>query len=267
MECRIAYPSEQASTTEPVLGARHGPEEGEGRARWSPRAGLSSREASLKSVLYRGGIVGVGLAASGCVIKEADANRQFWQAVLIGSLLVVAAMVFLLSTGLIVFLSVRRRQRRLAKIVVALVAGSVCGALWILLVDTAFNEGIGRPSVFVVGVVTALAVAGVLLRPNSMNEVLGRSVMAIGFHSLALPIAALVSFVLGGAQWFPAASVRPALGAVVLGIRLAGDLRTVGLSIGGLLLGLLLVFVGDRMFRRGRVRRARSRFDLRGPRT
>lgn len=252
--------------TEPVLGTRHAPEKGEECARWSPRASLSARETSLKSVLYRGSTVGMGLAASGCVIKESDAHRQFWQVALIGSLLVVAAMVFLLSTGLIVFLSVRRRQRRLAKIVVALVAGSVCGALWILLVDTAFNETMGRPSVFVVGVVTALVVAGLLLRPSSVNEVLGLSVMAIGFHSLALPIAALVSFWLGGAQWFPAASVRPALGAVVLGIRLAGDLRTVGLSIGGLLLGLLLVFVGDRMFRRGRLPRARSRFDLRGPR-
>src|ERR1700737_1614006 len=48
--------------------------------------------------------------------------------------LLIAVGVFLLSTGVLVLVSSRRRRRKLAKILVPLVAGSVCGALWILLV-------------------------------------------------------------------------------------------------------------------------------------
>jgi len=62
------------------------------------------------------------------------------------------------------------------------------------------------------------------------------SAMTIGFHSLALPIAALISLLVGSAQ--------------------AGDLRTVALSVGGLLLGVFLVFVGDRVLRHRRRRRS-----------
>jgi hypothetical protein len=71
----------------------------------------------------------------------------------------------------------------------------------------------------------------------------GLSAMAMGFHSLALPIAALISIVAGGAH--------------------AVDVRAVALSIGGLLLGVCLVFVGDR--RRRRRSRSQARFDLGQP--
>jgi hypothetical protein len=91
----------------------------------------------------------------------------------------------------------RRRRRKLAKILVPLVAGSVCGALWILLVDTAANTAIpdamNEPAVLAVGVVTALGAATLLSLPNRLSEMVGLSAMAIGFHSLALPIAALIS--------------------------------------------------------------------------
>ena len=130
-----------------------------------------------------------------------------------------------------------------------LVAGSVCGALWILLVDTAANTAIpdamNEPAVLAVGVVTALGAASLLSLPNRLSEMVGLSAMAIGFHSLALPIAALISLLLGAAQ--------------------AGDLRTVALSVGGLLLGLFLVFIGDRVLRGRRMRSSRPRFDLSGP--
>jgi hypothetical protein len=183
--------------------------------------------------------------------------------------LLVAGVVFLLCTGVLVLVSRRRRRQKLARILVPLVAGSVCGALWILLVDTAANTAIpdamNEPVVLVVGAVTALGAASLLSMPNRLRRVVGLSAMAIGFHSLALPIVALISVFVGGAQWVPAASSRPALTAVILGTRLVGDLRTVGLSVGGLLLGLSFVFVGDRVLRRRRISSSRARFDLSRP--
>jgi hypothetical protein len=168
---------------------------------------------------------------------------------------------FLLCTGILVLVSGHRRRRKLAKVLGALVAGSVCGAFWALLVDTVANGGgsdaMDEPAVLVVGVLTALVAAFLLSTPDSLTKVAGLSAMAIGLHSLALPIAALISFLVAGAQWVPAASARPALTAVILGTRLAGDLRTVGLSVGGFLFGLLFVFIGDRVLRRPRPRAVR----------
>ena len=163
--------------------------------------------------------------------------------------LLVAGVVFLLCTGVLLFVSSRRRRRKLAKTLVTLVAGSVCGAFWILLIDTAVNPAIpdamNEPAVLVVGVVTALVAASLLSMANHLSEMVGLSAMAMGFHSLALPIAALISIVAGGAH--------------------AADLRTVALSVGGLLLGLFLVFIGDRVLRGRRMRSSRPRFDLSGP--
>ncbi len=136
-----------------------------------------------------------------------------------------------------------RRGRKLTKILVAFVAGSVCGALWMLLVDTAANtirsDTIKESAVLLVGVVTALVVALLLLASESLTEVAGLSMMVIGFHSLALPIAALISFLVESAAWLPGGSA---------------ELRTVGLSIAGLLVGALLVFLGDRVLRVRRMR-------------
>ena len=178
-----------------------------------------------------------------------------------------AVVVFLVCTGILVLVASRRRRRKLAKIGVAVVAGSMCGALWILLVDIVVNATMpgvtNEPAVLIVGVVTAALVAASLLSTSyRLHKVLGLSAMVIGFHALALPIAALSAFVVRGEQWFPAASARPALTAVILRIRLTGDLATVGLSVGGLLLGVFLVFVGDRVLRRRRKRSSRARFDL-----
>jgi hypothetical protein len=163
--------------------------------------------------------------------------------------LLVAGVVFLLCTGTLLLVSSRRRGRKLAKILVPLVAGTVCGAFWILLVDTAVNpampDAMNEPIVLVVGVVTALVAASLLSMANRLSQVVGLSAMAIGFHSLVLPIPALISLFVGGAQ--------------------AGDLRTVALSAGGLLLGVFLVFVGDRVLRRRRRSRPRARFDLGRP--
>jgi hypothetical protein len=252
--------------TKPAQDTRHRLGQANGPALSSLRPWVTCRRISLESKACRVSLAVAGLAASACVVKETEPDKPFWPDAVLFSFLLVAVGAFLFCTAILVLVSSRRRRRTLAKILVALVAGSVCGALWILLVDTVVNtaipEAMNEPAVLLVGVVTAVLVAASLLSDNRLSRVVGLSAMAIGFHSLALPIAALISFLVGGAQWVPAASVRPALTAVILGTRFAGNLRTVGLSVGGLLLGLFLVFVGDRVLRRPRMSRSRARFDL-----
>jgi hypothetical protein len=102
-----------------------------------------------------------------------------------------------------------------------------------------------------VGVVVALSAVVLLSGSGRFREVAGRSLMTTGFNSLALPIAALIAFLVGGAQ-LPAGSARAELSAVILGVRLAGNVATVGLSVGGLLAGVFLVFLGDRLLRQAR---------------
>src|ERR1700730_2049211 len=188
---------------------------------------------------FLGSLTG-GLLATGAGSIETDTR-------FVAVLALSAVVVFLLCTGVLVFVSSRRRRRKLLKMLVTLVAGSVCGAFWILLIDTAVNPAIPdamhEPAVLLIGVVTALVAASLLSMANHLSEMVGLSAMAMGFHSLALPIAALISIVAGGAH--------------------AVDLRAVALSIGGLLLGVCLVFVGDR--RRRRRSRSRARFDLGQP--
>src|SRR5260370_8332005 len=88
--------------------------------------------------------------------------------------LLVAGVVFLLCTGVLLFVSSRRRRRKLAKMLVTLVAGSVCGAFWILLIDTAVNpaipDAINEPAVLVVGLVTALAAATLPSLPHHLTD-------------------------------------------------------------------------------------------------
>ena len=124
--------------------------------------------------------------------------------------------------------------------------GGVCIDTGTIPINAAIPGATNEPAVLVVGVVmAALVAASLLLTPNRLSKVVGLSAMAIGFHSLALPIAALISFLVGGAR--------------------AGDLRTVALSVGGLVVGVFLVFVGDRVLRRRRRSRSRARFDLSRP--
>jgi hypothetical protein len=197
-----------------------------------------------------GGLLTMSLAAEAQTPRAVPSSSPWLVAALpLFPFLLIAGVVFLLCTGVLVVVSRRRRRQKLAKILVPLVAGSVCGALWILLVDIAVSAAIpdamNEPAVLAVGVVTALVAASLLSMPDRLSQVAGLSAMAIGFHSLALPIAALIALLVGGAQ--------------------AGDLRTVALSVSGLLVGVFLVFVGDRVLRRRRMRSSRPRFDLSGP--
>jgi membrane associated rhomboid family serine protease len=126
---------------------------------------------------------------------------------------------------------------------VALVAGAVCGALCMLFVDTVATAGridtINDTVVLLIGAVTALVAALFLSMPESLPEAAGLSMVVIGFHSLAFPIAALFSLLVAGSTWLPSASE---------------ELRAVGLSVAGLFVGILLVFLGDRRLRGLRMR-------------
>ncbi len=144
----------------------------------------------------RASILVLGLTTSGCVTGEARPDSQF-PLVELAFLLFVAAL-FLLCTGFLVLVSPRRRRRKVAKLLVAFGGGSVCGALWVLLVDTvadaAGSDALDEPAGLVVGLVAALVAAFLLSTSDSLTEVAGLSAMAIGLHSLALPLAALSRF-------------------------------------------------------------------------
>lgn len=137
----------------------------------------------------------------------------------------------------------RRRQKQ-KKVLVAFGAGSICGALWMLLVDVAANtiriDTIKEWALLLIGVGAMLVVSLFLASTSeSLREVVGLSLMVIGFHGLALPIAALISFVAAGAKWLPGASA---------------EIHAVAVGVAGLVAGALLVFVGDRVLRVRRVK-------------
>lgn len=217
---------------------------------------------SLAPSASRVSVAVVGLAVgSGCVEGRMTGSDQRYSIPLL-ALLALGAVLFLAFSGLALLVAWRPHRRRLLKILVAVVAGGMCGALWVLLITTVLDAA-ARPGaltrVVVVGVVVALSVAVLLGRPGRLREVMGRSLMTTGFHSLALPIAALISFLVGGAQLGAGGSTRPELSAVILGVKLAGSIVTVGLSVGGLLVGMLFVFLGDRLLRQAsRTRRERA---------
>jgi hypothetical protein len=187
------------------------------------------------------------------------------------ALLGLAVVLFAVMAGLAVRVGRRSSRRRLLKSLVAFMAGSVCGMLWVLFIATiraADRPGsLTDPVLLAVGTVVALSGAVLLSGPGRLGEVVGRSLMTTGFNSLALPIAALISFLVGGAQVSPGSA--PDLSAVILGVRLAGDVTTVSLSIGGFLAGIFLVFLGDRRLRRVRLARsariAAAAMPIRGP--
>ena len=229
---------------------------------------VPTRRTSRASLVAHSRDAVIGLAAFGCGRATEPGTGSAVVALL--ALLFVGGAVFIVASGMLVLLSPRRR-RRFGKILVAVFAGSVCGALWVLLVATVVTAArpgaMMGPAVLGVGVVTALGAAILLSRPDSLSEAAGLSMRTIGFHGLVLPIGVLIAFLVGGAQSLPATSGRPVVTAVILGIRLAGDPSTVGLSVGGLLLGLFLVFIGDRVLRGAgrRKTKLRSRFDLSRP--
>jgi hypothetical protein len=156
------------------------------------------------------------------------------------------------------------RERR--SLGAAVLASLACGGLWIAVAITIL--GVARPGMMTVplalgvGGVTGLAMAVFCWRPGTSRQIWGRVALTVGFHALALPVAAAISFGATGI-WPPPETADLGLSLDVFGMRLVGTPATVRLGVGGFVLGLLLVAIGDRALgRRGipdRMRRGRGR--------
>jgi len=146
-----------------------------------------------------------------------------------------------------------RPHRERKNLGAALLAGLVCGGLWILfattILDVARPEMTTVPVTLGVGGVTGLAVAAVCWRRGTPRQIWGRVALTVGLHALALPVAAAISFGASGI-WPPPATADLGLSLDVFGVRLVGTPAIVRLGVGGFVLGLLLVAIGDRALRR-----------------
>ena len=134
----------------------------------------------------------------------------------------------------------------------ALLAGLVCGGLWILFAITILD--VVRPKAPTVpaiglGAVAGLAVAAFCWRPGTSRQVWGRVAITVGLHALAMPAAAAIAFGATGI-WPPPETADLELSVDILGRRLVGTPTTVRLAFGGFVVGLLLVVIGDRALRR-----------------
>lgn len=131
----------------------------------------------------------------------------------------------------------------------ALVGGVSCGGLWILL--AAMILEIVRPSAMTplvlsaVGLVTGVAAAAVCWRAGPPRQIWARVALTVGFHALALPVAAALSFG-ATAIWPPPDTADLGLNVEVLGVRLVGTPTAVRLGVAGFVGGLILVMIGDR---------------------
>lgn len=143
------------------------------------------------------------------------------------------------------------RERR--NLGAAALAGAMGGGLWMLLATTILD--VARPGVMTVpvtlavGGVTGLAVAAFCWRPGTPRLIWGRVALTVGLHALALPVAAAIAFGVT-AIWPPPETADLGLSLDVFGVRLVGTPATVRLGVGGFVLGLLLVAIGDRALRR-----------------
>lgn len=153
---------------------------------------------------------------------------------------------------------------RLAKAVAILVGGAAAGAASLLVVATVVNAG--RPgtltpramlAVWMVGSVVAMLFIG---RAPLIRRVVTRTCLALGVQGVILPLATLVSFAVAGARLAGPADPGGERVVDVLGVRLVGALPAVWIGLGGFVVGLALVIVGDRAQRRVGRRRSRRRF-------
>jgi hypothetical protein len=125
-----------------------------------------------------------------------------------------------------------------------------------------------RPTAITVPVVVAVwAVAGLTAgafcwRAGPSRQIWGHVALTMGFHALTLPVAAAIAFAATGI-WPPPETADLGLTLDVLGVRLVGSPTTVRIGVGGFVLGLILVAIGDRALgRRGipdRIRRGTGR--------
>jgi hypothetical protein len=138
-------------------------------------------------------------------------------------------------------------------LVAAALAGAVCGGLWVLLVSTVLEivgpGTISIPIALGVWAAPALAVATALSAPGPVRQSWGRAVLVVGLHALAMPVAAAGSLAASG-LWPPAETADLGFSLDLLGVRLVGSPATVRLGVGGFVVGLLLVAIGDRALQR-----------------
>lgn len=138
-------------------------------------------------------------------------------------------------------------------VVAAALAGAVCGGLWVLFVSTVMDivgpGVISSPIAVGVWAAPALAVATWLSAPGTPRRSWGRAALVVGLHALAMPVAAAISLAASG-LWPPADAGDVGFSLDVLGVRLAGTPATVRLGVGGFVVGLLLVSIGDRALQR-----------------
>jgi hypothetical protein len=144
-----------------------------------------------------------------------------------------------------------RERRNLGAAALAAVA---CGGLgWLFaktILDVARPGALTWPLTLGLGGVTGLAAAVLCWRPGTSRQIWGRVAFIVGFHALALPVAAAIAFGATGI-WPPPETADLGLSLDVFGVRLVGSPATVRLGVGGFVLGLLLVAIGDRALPRG----------------
>ena len=137
----------------------------------------------------------------------------------------------------------------------ALSAGLGCGGLWFLfatvILDVVRPGGMRLPAL-VLGAAAGLAVAVFCWRPGPARQIWGRAILTVGFHALAMPVAAAIAFG-ATAIWPPPETADLGLSVDVFGVRLVGTPTTVRLGFGGFVLGVLLVVIGERALGRRRI--------------
>lgn len=149
----------------------------------------------------------------------------------------------------------------------AALAGLVCGGVSMTFATTilavAWPAAMTIPVVLAVWGAAGLAAAAFCWRPGPPRQIWGRVALTTGLHCLALPVAAAIAFG-ATAIWPPPDTADLGLSLDVLGVRLVGTPTSIRIGVGGFVLGLVLVAIGDRALgRRGvpdRWRRATGRF-------
>lgn len=146
----------------------------------------------------------------------------------------------------------------------AALAGAACGGLWLLFVSTVLDivgpGAISIPIALGLWAAPALAVATGLSAPGTPRRSWGRAALVVGLHAFAMPVAAAVSLAASG-LWPPADAADLGFSMDLLGVRLVGSPATVRLGVGGFVVGLLLVAIGDRALQRRAPQRIRGGAD------
>lgn len=159
----------------------------------------------------------------------------------------------------------RRWPIRLAKAVITLLGGAAAGAVTLLVVTTVVNAGkagtldrTGMLAVWAVATVVAMLFIG---RAPLIRRAVTRTCLVLGVQGVALPLATLVSFLLAGTRLAGSAGSAGERTVDIFGVRLAGHLPAVWISLAGFCIGLALMILSDRGRRRVvRRRRVPRRF-------